>query len=529
MSRRHRPSGLEQLVQACEAGRDLPAILAIACAAVGVDLGSPRVAAYTLSEDGAALVLACGEGPQQLAAAHAYRAFPDRRRPVSAAGQRTPRAGLPGGRRPDAREHDRPPAWSPASPPRRWRPQRLWQAAGASAGTLDLLTGLPNHRGFAEGAARELSRAKRTGSVASVAVIDLDGFGPSTRCNGHAGRRRPAADGGPLLRRAACAPYDTVCRLGGDEFGLVLAGMAAPAAASLLSRLVEAFATSTDGVTASGGVAAFPSDGATLGELQRLATGSLYWAQRGGGGRVVPYDPAIVEALSARERADQLERDTYQRTMRALEAAGGRSATARAVADYAGFLAAELGLTPERADRLRLAAFVFDTTTPSGEPAERARLAARVAANAMDAEAAEWLLAPRRSARLADRVAHHRRSAAAFCDAGGHTGSAGAGRALAQLWQAARQLRPGGRAGAREPARRQRAGRGGGRLSGLTRCGAATGGGRRSRLPDGGSACARPPRRLDRRWPGPVRRCGAGRAARRPRSRPPASAPPPTR
>jgi hypothetical protein len=111
------------------------------------------------------------------------------------------------------------------------------------------------------------------------------------------------------------------------------------------------------------------------------------------------------------------------------------------VSDYAGFLAAELGLPPDRADRLRLAAFVFDTTTPTGEPSERARLAARVAANAMDAEAAEWLLAPPGSleAPVESRIIA---VAAAFCDAGGHTGSAGAGRALAQLWQSPEAFDP---------------------------------------------------------------------------------------
>ena len=207
-----------------------------------------------------------------------------------------------------------------------------------------------------------------------------------------------------------------------------------------MSRLAQAFATSTDGVTVSGGVAGFPTDGATHGELQRLATGALYWAQRGGGGRIVSYDARVVEALSARERADQLERDTYERTIRALEATHGHSSTSRAVSEYSGFLASELGLTPDRADRLRLAAFVYDSTTPGGEPAERARLAAKVAVNALDAEAAGWLLAARRGrdAPIESRIVE---VAAAFVEAGGHTGSAGAGRALASLWSSQRRQR----------------------------------------------------------------------------------------
>ena len=436
MWRRSTPAGVAELtplVDACEAGRDLGAILAIACQTLEDVLPATAAAAYTLSEDAASFNRVCGDGPDQLPAADAaepWRAGPTLYLPLvsarrvlgcltvtGAAAEAAPTARLVAAIAAQAVEIS-----------------RLWETAGPGAGTSDLLTGLPNHRGFAERAARELSRAQRTGSVVAVAVVDLDGFASFNEVNGHA-----AGDG--LLRTAASCfargvrSYDVVCRLGGDEFGLVLAGMEAPAAAALLSRLAEAFSTSTDGTTVSGGVAAFPSDGATLGELERLATGSLYWAQRGGGGQVVAYDPAVVEALTPRERADQLERDTYERTMRALEATGGRSTTARAVSDYAGFLAAELGMTPDRADRLRLAAFVYDTTTPGGDPAERARLASRVAANALDAEAAEWLLAaPSADAPVESQVIA---VSAAFVALGGHTGSAGAGRALAALWKRA--------------------------------------------------------------------------------------------
>jgi diguanylate cyclase (GGDEF)-like protein len=423
---------LAPLVEACEAGRDLGAILAIACQTLEDALPATAASAYTLSEDAAWFDRVCGDGPDQLPAADTaepWRADGRLHLPLVSARRVLGCLTVTGaaGDIPAAR-------LVAAIAAQAVEINRLWETAGPGAGTSDLLTGLPNHRGFAERAARELARAHRTGSVVAVAVVDLDGFAAFNEVNGHAAGDR-------LLRTAASCfaggvrSYDVVCRLGGDEFGLVLAGMEAPAAAALLSRLVEAFSTSTDGATVSGGVAAFPSDGATLVELERLATGSLYWAQRGGGGQVVAYDPAVVEALTPRERADQLERDTYDRTMRALEATGGRSTTARAVSDYAGFLAAELGMTPDRADRLRLAAFVYDTTTPGGDPPERARLASRVAANALDAEAAEWLLAaPSADAPLESQVIA---VSAAFVELGGHTGSAGAGRALAALWKRA--------------------------------------------------------------------------------------------
>ena len=230
-------------------------------------------------------------------------------------------------------------------------------------------------------------------------------------------------------------PYDTVCRLGGNDFALVLPAMEAEPARALIERLAAAFAASTGGATVSAGVAAFPANGDTQAELMRLATGALYWARRGGGGRVVAYDADVVEALSGEEHARRLERDTYERTLRALDAARGHSATARAVSDYAGHLAAELGFPPERADRLRMVAFLYDATAPGAEPRERARVAARVASSALDAEAAGWLEAP--AAGGADGPLESRiiALAAAFVEAGGHTGNAGAGRALADLWQ----------------------------------------------------------------------------------------------
>ena len=101
---------------------------------------------------------------------------------------------------------------------------RMWESGAAGSGTVDLLTGLPNHRGFSERAARELSRAKRTGSVVALGIVDIDGFGALNDVQGH-------ASGDALLRTAArcfadgVRSYDSVCRLGRDEFGLVLPGM----------------------------------------------------------------------------------------------------------------------------------------------------------------------------------------------------------------------------------------------------------------------------------------------------------------
>jgi diguanylate cyclase (GGDEF)-like protein len=430
--------GLAKVVEALEAGLDLTAVLESACEAVARELRAGRVSAYTLSEDGAALDRLAGEGPAHLEpVASVEPTVSDRavmlplvsaRRTLGlilaedAGGRSLERARVIAGVAAQAVES-----------------ARLWQSVGERAGTLDLLTGLPNHRGFQDRLARELARAKRTGASVSVAMLDIDRFGEMNERHGHQG-----ADA--LLRTAArcfaggVRSYDTVCRMGADEFALVLPGLQAEAAGALVTRLGRAFAAQTGvtrAATVSGGVASFPRDGSTQGELLRLATGALYWARRGGGDRIVVYDATVVEALSAEERAAQLEKNIYERTVRAIEATRGHSATARAVSDWAGFLAAELGLPPDRVDRLRLAAFLYDATAPAGDPSERARIAAHVATNALDAEAAEWLLAPRTPGEPAPIESRVVAVADAFVRAGGHASSAGAGRALAELWRRA--------------------------------------------------------------------------------------------
>ncbi|MGH3141257.1 MAG: diguanylate cyclase domain-containing protein [Gaiellales bacterium] len=425
-------AGLADLVAACESGVDLAGVLEAARRAASAAAGGAEAAAYAIADDGTNLRLVGGPGVDELAIPaepephHVDGAWVvpliSARRTVGCLLVRAPadakidRVRLVAGIAAQAVEV-----------------ARLWEAVAGGA-SHDPLTGLPGHRSFDRVLARELSRAMRTGDSVAVGVVAVDGMTERNEADG-----LPAGD--ELLRTAAecfgggVRPYDTVCRLGGNDFALVLPAMEAEPARALIERLAAAFAASAGGATVSAGVAAFPANGDTQAELMRLATGALYWARRGGGGRVVAYDANVVEALSGEEHARRLERDTYERTLRALDAARGHSATARAVSDYAGHLAAELGFPPERADRLRMVAFLYDATAPGAEPRERARVAARVASSALDAEAAGWLEAP--AAGGADGPLESRiiALAAAFVEAGGHTGNAGAGRALADLWQ----------------------------------------------------------------------------------------------
>jgi diguanylate cyclase len=85
----------------------------------------------------------------------------------------------------------------------------------------DPLTGALNRRGFERAYAREMARCRRHGEKLALALIDLDDFKALNDRYGH-----PAGDKVlvHLVRVLQCSmrPTDALCRLGGEEFALML-------------------------------------------------------------------------------------------------------------------------------------------------------------------------------------------------------------------------------------------------------------------------------------------------------------------
>lgn len=162
----------------------------------------------------------------------------------------------------------------------------------------DPLTGLCNRRHFLELVTEALTRARETGGVVGLVMLDLDHFKRINDTHGHQAGDMVLREVGRRLREEL-RDEDVVGRLGGEEFGIMLRGLGEAEALAVARRLREAVADLLPGgmaVTASLGVAAGTQDVDTL--LGR-ADEYLYAAKRAGRNRVAGRGDAALAAGDA--------------------------------------------------------------------------------------------------------------------------------------------------------------------------------------------------------------------------------------
>lgn len=92
-----------------------------------------------------------------------------------------------------------------------------------SLANLDSLTGLPNRRQFLSILDQVLAEAEYGHTRFAIALFDLDGFKAVNDVYGHPQGDQLLKEVGDRLRRIA-SPSVTLARIGGDEFGAILAG-----------------------------------------------------------------------------------------------------------------------------------------------------------------------------------------------------------------------------------------------------------------------------------------------------------------
>jgi diguanylate cyclase (GGDEF)-like protein/PAS domain S-box-containing protein len=177
----------------------------------------------------------------------------------------------------------------------------------------DLLTDLPNRLLMNSRIEHAITIAKRDKKKLALLVIDLDHFKDVNDSYGH-------TIGDELLKQVAVRlssllrSADTLTRLGGDEFTLLLEGVAqGEDVARVAIDIIEALSKSwrlSNGVdariSASIGISLFPEHGDNASELFQHADAALYQAKAGGRGQYKYFTEELTR--NARERF-QIERD----------------------------------------------------------------------------------------------------------------------------------------------------------------------------------------------------------------------------
>lgn len=156
--------------------------------------------------------------------------------------------------------------------------EHLYQQA-----TNDALTGLANRRYFRARLVDEIARAQRYNNTFVELLFDIDNFKSINDTRGH-------AEGDRILVAIADAIRDSIrdsdvgARWGGEEFA-VLMPETSKEGGTLVAERIRILVQSSlkqDGVTISGGVAAFPTDGRNDNDLFQFADRSLYQAKTEG-------------------------------------------------------------------------------------------------------------------------------------------------------------------------------------------------------------------------------------------------------
>jgi diguanylate cyclase (GGDEF)-like protein/PAS domain S-box-containing protein len=184
----------------------------------------------------------------------------------------------------------------------------------------DVLTGLPNRRLLVERLGALVERARAGHGLGAVLYLDLDNFKDINDARGHAVGDALLGHAAARLGRALRAG-DTVARIGGDEFVVLVEGLgpdpeaAARAAMDVAGQIRNALAAPLDldgqpyQVASSIGVALAQGSGASASDLLREADTAMYRAKAGGRNGVVLFESAM---LAEAQRKLTLERDLAQ-------------------------------------------------------------------------------------------------------------------------------------------------------------------------------------------------------------------------
>jgi diguanylate cyclase (GGDEF)-like protein/PAS domain S-box-containing protein len=189
----------------------------------------------------------------------------------------------------------------------------------AQLAQFDTLTGLPNRALFLDRLAQAVTQSKRNERVVGVLFIDLDRFKYVNDTLGHNIGDQLLIEVAQRLKKCIRSG-DTVCRIGGDEFAVVISNLAKPDDAALVAQKILAACAPdfhldghTTHISASVGIALFPDDGNDPETLIKNADIAMYRAKELGRNRHQFFLPEMHERAARRLRTEMELRGALER------------------------------------------------------------------------------------------------------------------------------------------------------------------------------------------------------------------------
>ena len=166
----------------------------------------------------------------------------------------------------------------------------------------DSLTGLFNHRYFHERLRAELNRASRAHDSIGVLMLDIDDFKRVNDVHGHGTGDQVLAALADVIR-GSVRSSDVVCRLGGEEFGVIMAPCKGRDALTIAGRITDNVARSAfdpaGKLTLSMGISQGPQHAMNPRELVACAEAAMMTAKARGKNQTVLFDEGATERPEA--------------------------------------------------------------------------------------------------------------------------------------------------------------------------------------------------------------------------------------
>ncbi|MGH3143489.1 MAG: diguanylate cyclase, partial [Gaiellales bacterium] len=206
----------------------------------------------------------------------------------------------------------------------------------------DSLTGLYNHRNFHERLRAELMRASRARDSVALLMFDIDEFKRVNDICGHAAGDQILVEIAELTNSLVRAS-DVVCRLGGEEFAVIMPSCNAGDALGLARRLTERLGArpvdAAGEITVSVGIAHGPENAGNPRDLVDCAESAMMAAKARGKNRIVVYAGDIAERPDALDAARDVRSVAH---LKMLQSVAARLNRLNSVKDIAEAIVSEL-------------------------------------------------------------------------------------------------------------------------------------------------------------------------------------------